>query len=77
MPMFSPGATPQPGATGTSTKASSMVLIAIDRREQEGRLVHEGRHPVFLEEDLDHVGHHLQQTEGADAIGPIAVLPQA
>src|SRR5699024_2128769 len=47
------------------------------RRDDEYRLVHERRDPVFLEEDLDHVGNHLQNAERPRAVGSVAILPQA
>ena len=39
-------------------------------------LVGKRRNPVFLEEDLDHVGHDLQQAEWANPVRAIAILPQ-
>src|SRR5262249_12602680 len=46
------------------------------RGDDEDRLVGEGRNPIFLGEDLDHVGQHLQQSERADTVRPITILPQ-
>src|SRR5208283_5089622 len=39
--------------------------------------VGEGRYPILLEEDLDHVGEYLGQAEGAYPVGSVAVLPEA
>ena len=49
----------------------------IDRRgEDEDGLVREGRDPVLLREDLDHVRDDLEQAEGPDAVGAVAVLQE-
>src|SRR3546814_17907275 len=45
-------------------------------REDEREFVDERWQPVFLEEDLDHVGDHLAQSEWPDAIRKVEVLPQ-
>src|SRR3546814_18458680 len=45
-------------------------------REDEREFVDERWQPVFLEEDLDHVGDHLAQSEWPDAIRTVAVLPK-
>src|SRR5512143_2109260 len=47
------------------------------RGQDEDRPVGERRHPVFLEEELDHIGQHLEDAEGADPVGAIALLPEA
>ena len=47
------------------------------RRQDEDGLVGEGRYPVLLGEDLDRVGEDLQQARRPDAVGTVAVLPDA
>ena len=47
------------------------------RGDDEYGLVGERRYPILLEEDLDHVGEHLGQAEGAYPVGSVAVLPEA
>ena len=54
-----------PGAKGTTAKDISTVTHDDRRGEDEDRLVGEGRDPVLLGEDLDHVGDDLQQAERA------------
>jgi hypothetical protein len=46
------------------------------RRDDEHRLVGEGRQPILFHHDLDHVSNHLEKAEGSDAVRPVAVLPQ-
>ena len=45
-------------------------------RHDEHRPIGERRDPVFLGEDLDRVGDHLQQAERPHAVRPVAVLPE-
>ena len=52
-----------------------MIMMMAGAMTNTGR-VGERRDPVLLDEDLDHVGHDLQQAERADAVGAVAVLPQ-
>ena len=47
------------------------------RRDHEHPPVGERRRPVFLEEDLERVGEHLQQAGRADPVGAVAVLDEA
>ena len=49
--------------------------MMIPGASDENRLVGERRHPVFFEEELDHVGHDLEQTERSDPVGAVSVLP--
>ena len=60
-----------------TAKDSSVAATTIAGAMHEHGAVGEGRDPVFLGEDLDHVGDHLQQAERADAVGPEAVLEEA
>ena len=46
------------------------------RRDDEHRLVRERRNPVLLRQQLDRVGERLEDAEGADTVGAVAVLPQ-
>src|SRR5262245_45326405 len=46
------------------------------RGDDEDRFVGEWRDPILLGENLDHIGQNLQQSERADAVRPIPVLPQ-
>src|SRR5512143_250336 len=45
-------------------------------RDDEYRLVRERRYPVFLRQDLYHVGNDLQQAEGPDPVRSVSVLPE-
>ncbi len=58
-------ATAMPGANGTTAKDSQRGHHDDGRREHEDRLVGKRRDPVLLDEDLDHVGHDLEQAERA------------
>src|SRR5690606_41804014 len=44
--------------------------------QDENRLVGDGRHPVLLDEDLDHGGDPLEHPEGPHAVGTVPVLPE-
>ena len=65
-----------PGANGQHGERQQYRHHDDGRRDHENSLVREGRNPVFLGEDLDHVGEHLQQAERPYAIGSVAVLPE-
>ncbi len=68
---------PDLGAQGHHGKGHQHRDHDRHRGEHEDEPVGEGRDPVLLEEDLDHVGDDLEQPERADPVGAVAVLPES
>ena len=65
-----------PGEKGTTANESSTVTIMMAGAMMKTGFVRKRRNPVFLGENLDHVGHDLQQPERPHAVRTVAILPE-